>query len=277
MSSFMLLSPPLTMTTSSLASSTIATALSTAACAISNSPLASPARCSSEFAVKRISTLRPWRSKMPCDAADRAGSACAPGNILTLSAVCAAVTLQTKNNSNGTMRIISAPPLAARLSSPLRRKRHAAGTYSRPFQIRRARSRAPRGVHRPGHFRARDAAHPRARVDLLRAREPGAEGRRLLHGADRPPADADGAWRRRQSERALQPLPAPRQHDVRRPQGQRRRFLPLLVPRLDVPARRQSAVDPDDGIRLRRHALRQGQSRLQHEARRARRELSRLP
>src|SRR2546423_14856363 len=57
----MLLSPPLTMTTSSFASSTIATALSTAACAISKSPFARPARCSSEFAVKSSSTFRRCR------------------------------------------------------------------------------------------------------------------------------------------------------------------------------------------------------------------------
>src|SRR5882762_3133775 len=104
MNSFMLLSPPVTMTTSSLASSTIATALSTAACAISNSPLASPARCSSELAVKRISTFRPWRSKRPCWAAASAGSACAPGNILTFSAVCAEAAPAAKQSKASSMR-----------------------------------------------------------------------------------------------------------------------------------------------------------------------------
>ena len=43
-----------------------------------------------------------------------------------------------------------------------------------------------------------------------------------------------------------------------------------------LPPRRQAARDPDDGVGLRGHALRQGQPRLQHEARGARRELPRL-
>ncbi len=62
-------------------------------------------------------------------------------------------------------------------------------------------------------------------------------------------------------QRALQPLPAPRQHDVRRPPRQHRRVLPLLLPRVDLQPRRQAALDPDDGVRLRRHAPRQGKPR----------------
>src|SRR5712691_3035361 len=99
-SSFMLLSPPVTMTTSCPASSTIATALSTAACAIWKSPAASPSRCSCEFTVNRTSTFRPWRSKMPWDAAAMTGSAWAPGNILTRSGVgCACAAIEQKPKS----------------------------------------------------------------------------------------------------------------------------------------------------------------------------------
>jgi len=62
-SSFRLLSPPRTMTTSCFARSTIATALSTAACAIWNSPFARPSRCSCESRVNRISTASPCFAK----------------------------------------------------------------------------------------------------------------------------------------------------------------------------------------------------------------------
>src|SRR5207237_2690659 len=75
--------------TSRAASSTTATALTAPACATLNPPFAIPDLCSSELTVKRISTLRPWRAKKPREAALIAGSACAPGNIFTLSGVCA--------------------------------------------------------------------------------------------------------------------------------------------------------------------------------------------
>src|SRR4051812_16084068 len=104
-------------------------------------------------------------------------------------------------------------PLALDYHSVARRLPHVARTYSRPGQVRRARPRAARGVHRPRHLRARDAAHPRDGMDLLRASLADPEERRLLHRADRPAADDHGEesrWRRRG---ALQPLPAPRQHD----------------------------------------------------------------
>ena len=64
----------------------------------------------------------------------------------------------------------------------------------------------------------------------------------------------------RQGERPLQPLPAPRQPDGRRPARQLRPVLPLLLPCLDVQARRQAALDPDDGVGLRGHAPEQGQA-----------------
>src|SRR6185436_6405922 len=156
------------------------------------------------------------------------------------------------------------------------RRLHVAGTDCRFVEVRRARPGPARGLRGSGHFRARDAAHPRALLDLLRAREPGPEGRRLLHGADRAPADADGARQGQEGTCPLQPLPASRQHDVRRSARQRRRILPLLVPRLDLPPRRQAAHDSDDGIGVRGHALRPGQPGLQHEEGRARRILSRL-
>src|SRR4029079_5322054 len=117
------------------------------------------------------------------------------------------------------------------------RRLHAAGTDCGSVEVRRARSGAPRGVRGSGHLRARDAAHPRALLDLLRARKPGTEAGRLLHRADRPAADAEGARHGPQGARAREPLPASRQHDVRRPQRQHGRILPLLVPRVDIPPR----------------------------------------
>jgi hypothetical protein len=60
--SFMPLSPPVTMTTSCLATSTIATALSTAASAMSIVPAARPSRCRVEFSVKESSSAMPWRA-----------------------------------------------------------------------------------------------------------------------------------------------------------------------------------------------------------------------
>ena len=50
--------------------------------------------------------------------------------------------------------------------------------------------------------------------------------------------------RRRQHPRALQPLPAPRRAGLRQPEGQHRQRLRLLVPRLELPPRRQGARDP---------------------------------
>ena len=85
----MLESPPVTMTTSCFARSTIATALSTAACATWKSPEARPSRCSCEVWVKSSSSLMPWRSKMPCCTPAISGSDCAPGNTLARSGVCA--------------------------------------------------------------------------------------------------------------------------------------------------------------------------------------------
>src|SRR5713226_9651447 len=218
----MLLSPPVTMTTSLPASSTMATALSTAAWAIWNSPAARPSRCSCEFEVNSTSTFTPWRSKMPCDAAAIAGSACAPGNILTLRDVCANATPQTLINiEQASFRNIEASSSGQLDYHFDLGGSHASGTHFRPdpqfIQPRRARPGAARGVHRPADLRARDAAHPRARLDLLRPRFADPQGGRLLHGADRPPADADGARLGRRHLGALQPLPAPGEPDVRRP------------------------------------------------------------
>src|SRR5262247_885510 len=81
--SFMLLSPPITMTTSWRASSTIATELSTAECAISNSPLARPSRSSVEFVVKSGSTFRPRAANTPLSTPTYSGRFCEPGNTLT--------------------------------------------------------------------------------------------------------------------------------------------------------------------------------------------------
>ena len=83
----MLMSPPVTITTSCFAISTIATALSTAECAIWKSPAARPSRSSCEFAVNSRSSLMPWRSKMPCCTPAISGSAWAPGNTLVRTGV----------------------------------------------------------------------------------------------------------------------------------------------------------------------------------------------
>ena len=99
---------------------------------------------------------------------------------------------------------------------------------------------------------------------------------RLLHGADRPPADADGARAGRRRARALQPLPASRVDDVRRSSRQHRRVLPLFLPLLDLPSRRQPAQHPHDGLGLRRHALGARQPRLPHATGGAHGELPRL-
>ena len=112
-------------------------------------------------------------------------------------------------------------------------------------------------------------------LGLLRPRVAGAQPRRLPRGDDRPPADDHGAPGRRQRAGALQPLPAPRRAGRRQPQGQHRQRLRLLVPRVELPPRRQRARDPArQGLRGNAHDARQ--PRLRHEARGARRELPRL-
>ena len=58
--------------------------------------------------------------------------------------------------------------------------------------------------------------------------------------ADRPPADDDGAPRRRQDPRALQPLRPSRRHGVRQPPRQYRQGLHLLLSFLAVPHRRHA-------------------------------------
>ena len=141
-----------------------------------------------------------------------------------------------------------------------------------PVRARRARSRPPQRLHRPGRLRGRDGAHLGEDLGVLRPRVPGAEGRRLLDAADRPPADGDGPRPGRLGPRALQPLPAPRRRALRQPEGQHRKGLRLLVPRVDLPPRRARARDPaDEG--LRRHAPDARQPRLQHEGRRTGRQL----
>src|SRR5256885_4538995 len=119
----MRLPPPVTMPASCRARSTIATALSTAACAIWKSPAARPSRCSCEFTVNSTSTFRPWRSKMPWDAAAMTGSAWAPGNIFTRSwAGCASAANEQKTRSQMKCRYIGISSFgAARLSFRPRR------------------------------------------------------------------------------------------------------------------------------------------------------------
>src|SRR4030095_13985582 len=89
------LSPPVTMITSWWATSTIATALSTAASAISIVPAASPSRCRVEFSVKESSGAMPCRTKMPFATPAWSGSALALGKALTRSGCAAADAIHT--------------------------------------------------------------------------------------------------------------------------------------------------------------------------------------
>src|SRR5690349_10558124 len=83
--SFMPLSPPETMTTSSLATSIMASALSTAECATWVLPEARPSRCGREPSVSSRSILKPRRSKMPVAMPACSGSAFALGKAFILS------------------------------------------------------------------------------------------------------------------------------------------------------------------------------------------------
>src|SRR5207248_9563739 len=76
-----------------------------------------------ECALTRTSTCRPWRPKMPWDAAAIAGNAWAPGNILTRSGTgCACATNEQKTRSQMKFRYIGISSfVAARLSFQPRR------------------------------------------------------------------------------------------------------------------------------------------------------------
>src|SRR5216684_712267 len=138
-----------------------------------------------------------------------------------------------------------------------------------------ARSRSSQRLFRACDFRARDGAHLQQGMDLCRAREPGAGGRRLLDGADRPPADDHGPPFRPLGARALQPLPASRHHALRRPLRQCRQGHHLLLPFLAVRQRRTLQGDPARQG-LSRHAAHAGRRQLQRQDGGARRVLSRL-
>src|SRR6266508_4712796 len=100
--SFMPLSPPETMTTSCLATSIMATALSTAECTTSNLPAARPSRWLREFSVRWSSILKPRCSKTPLAMPACSGSALALGNALTRSSVgsCARVGFVARESPN---------------------------------------------------------------------------------------------------------------------------------------------------------------------------------
>src|SRR5262245_45058601 len=85
--SFIPLSPPDRITTSCLATSIIATALSSAACAMSNWPAARPSRWLREFSVRCSSSASPCRAKMPLAIPAWSGSAFALGKALTRTGV----------------------------------------------------------------------------------------------------------------------------------------------------------------------------------------------
>src|SRR5262245_7424568 len=81
------LSPPVTMTTSCLPISTMASALSTAECTTSKLPAASPSRWLREFSVRWSIILRPRRSKIPLAMPACSGRDLACGKALTRSSV----------------------------------------------------------------------------------------------------------------------------------------------------------------------------------------------
>src|ERR1700722_5026475 len=83
MNSFIPLSPPARITTSALATSIIATALSSADCAMSNWPAVRPSRWLRELLVSCSSSSMPWRAKIPCAIPTWSGSALAFGKALT--------------------------------------------------------------------------------------------------------------------------------------------------------------------------------------------------
>ena len=155
---------------------------------------------------------------------------------------------------------------------PVRRRSHA---ITQPQPDGRTGPRPPARLYQPGNLRPRSRKHFREDLGLLRTRITSEEARRLPHAADRPPADGDGARQGHESARPLQPLPAPRRRAVRQHPRQYRQQLCLLVPRLELPPRRQDREHPaDEG--LRRHAHDARQPGLQHEGRRARRLVPRL-
>src|SRR5262245_49620172 len=112
------LSPPVTMITSCLATSTIATALSTAESAMSTVPAASPSRCRVEFSVNESSGVMPCRAKMPFATPACSGSAFALGNALMRSGCAIAVAIQAISaiaTSDNQADLMSADHLRSRL------------------------------------------------------------------------------------------------------------------------------------------------------------------
>ena len=83
-------SPPDTITTSTLATSIIASALSTAECTISNFPAARPERCAFELSVNSNSSLMPCLAKMPFSTPTKNGSDRAVGKVLSRTSVSSA-------------------------------------------------------------------------------------------------------------------------------------------------------------------------------------------
>ena len=140
----------------------------------------------------------------------------------------------------------------------------------------RARPRPQDRLHRPADLRCRDGEDLGAHLGLLRPRVAGAESRRLPRRHHRPPADVHGAPGRRHrcrcSTTAARIAACSWWATCK---GNTGSALRLLLPRLELPPRRQGARDPA-GAGLRRHAHDARQPRLQREARGARRQLSRL-
>ena len=90
-------SPPETITTSTLATSIMAMALSTAECTTSNLPAARPSRWALELSVNSNSSLMPCLAKMPFSTPTKNGSDRAVGKVLTRTRVSAAAAAGTGN------------------------------------------------------------------------------------------------------------------------------------------------------------------------------------
>ena len=94
-------SPPETITTSTLAISIMASALSTAECTTSNLPFASPWRWALELSVNSNSSLMPCLAKMPFSTPTKNGSDRAVGKVFSRTRSSAVAGAANQRESEG--------------------------------------------------------------------------------------------------------------------------------------------------------------------------------